>query len=82
MPSQNTKFALLLLIDLAGCAKSFTSAPGSSTGVTAIAGGGEHTCAIVNGGVKCWGYNDQAQLGRGSSHPASSSTPGFTAPLQ
>ena len=31
-----------------------------------IASGGEHTCAILeDGGVKCWGRNDEGQLGYG-----------------
>ncbi|MBI3977919.1 MAG: hypothetical protein HY331_07015, partial [Chloroflexi bacterium] len=34
---------------------------------TAIAGGGEYTCAILdNGQVKCWGYNTYGQLGLGN----------------
>ncbi len=36
----------------------------------AIATGGYHSCAIVQGGdVRCWGYNDFGQLGTGTSGP-------------
>ncbi len=42
---------------------------GAGSGVTTVAvatGGGGHSCAVVDGGVRCWGFNDTGQLGDGS----------------
>ena len=37
------------------------------TGATQLAAGGEHTCALLQGGaVRCWGANKDGQLGDGS----------------
>jgi alpha-tubulin suppressor-like RCC1 family protein len=38
---------------------------GLESGVTQIAAGGQHTCAIVQGGLRCWGSNIHGELGNG-----------------
>jgi len=42
---------------------------GTGRSATAIAAGNYHTCALLDDkSVKCWGYNDQGQLGLGDSN--------------
>jgi alpha-tubulin suppressor-like RCC1 family protein len=41
---------------------------GLASGVTAIASAKNHTCAIVAGGLKCWGDNFWHQLGDGTNN--------------
>lgn len=46
---------------------------------TSLAAGAAHTCAVVAGGVLCWGDNEKGQLGIGqlASRRAPSPVPGF-----
>ncbi|HET9599916.1 MAG TPA: hypothetical protein VFP65_30350 [Anaeromyxobacteraceae bacterium] len=79
-----------------GCVRVATSStalpppapPTSTFGQATIALGGKHSCAILeDGGVVCWGANDQGQLGVGarvptgagalSSHPVDVVLPGI-----
>jgi alpha-tubulin suppressor-like RCC1 family protein len=44
---------------------------GFSSGVSKIAAGNSHSCALISGGVKCWGSNIYGQIGDGSTTPRS-----------
>lgn len=48
---------------------------GLSSGVSDIALGGAHSCAVHNGAAKCWGYNGSGELGIGSADTDDNVTP-------
>jgi alpha-tubulin suppressor-like RCC1 family protein len=53
-----------------------TAVPGPAGGVTALAAGDGHTCALtVSGGVVCWGWNVYGQLGDGTTTDRWTPTP-------
>lgn len=43
---------------------------GSHSGATGVAAGYGHSCAIAEGGLKCWGDNTTSQLGTGDQVPS------------
>ena len=42
---------------------------GLASGVTQVAAGAFHTCAVQNGAPYCWGMNDRGQVGGGTTQP-------------
>jgi len=48
------------------------------SGVTSVSVDGDNACAIVSGGLMCWGGNNSNQLGNGTTDPIS--TPTYTVP--
>ncbi len=57
-----------------GSANSFSTFPvgvsNLAANVSAISAGADHSCAIVSGAAKCWGWNNNGQIGDGTTAKA------------
>ncbi len=64
---------------MAGQSPSRTEVPPSLVsgivGASQVAAGERHTCALIDGGVSCWGGDMEGQLGDGEASSAARSTP-------
>ena len=52
------------------------------SGVQALAAGTQFSCALLNGGVQCWGNNDHGQFGDNSTVTIKVAVPGLATGLQ
>jgi alpha-tubulin suppressor-like RCC1 family protein len=60
-------FALAVVAALAVAGLPDRGSPSAlAVGVSSFASGGKHNCAIIAGGVQCWGRHDEGQLGDGT----------------
>jgi alpha-tubulin suppressor-like RCC1 family protein len=48
---------------------------GLDGGVTSLASGGDHSCAVAGGAAVCWGVNDRGQLGNGTTTDSATPVP-------
>jgi alpha-tubulin suppressor-like RCC1 family protein len=48
---------------------------GLDSGVTSLASGGDHSCAVVGGAAMCWGLNERGQLGNGGTTDSATPVP-------
>jgi len=58
-----------------GCRALPTDVPGLGLLVTDVSAGGAETCAVVSGGLECWGYNAFGQVGNGTTSTTSPNYP-------